>query len=61
MFLTEPAVTREAVLTLAIPTASLAVIFAVQYHTAEREMASILFFSTISSVVTMAAFIWVTG
>jgi malonate transporter and related proteins len=57
----DPAVTREAVLTLAIPTASLAVIFAVQYQMAEREMASTLFFSTILSVVTMAAFIWLTA
>jgi malonate transporter and related proteins len=57
----DPAKIREAVLTLAIPTASLAVIFAVQYQTAEREMASTLFFSTILSVVTMAAFIWLTA
>lgn len=53
-----PDVTRESVLTLAIPTASIAVILAVQYQTAEQEMASILFFSTILSVITMGMFIW---
>lgn len=53
-------VTREVVLTLAIPTASIAVILAVQYQTAEQEMASTLFFSTILSVITMGGFIWLT-
>lgn len=53
--------TREVVLTLAIPTASIAVILAVQYQTAEQEMASTLFFSTILSVITMGAFIWLTA
>lgn len=53
--------TRESVLTLAIPTASIAVILAVQYQTAEQEMASTLFFSTILSVVTMGMFIWLTN
>jgi len=52
---------REVVLTLAIPTASIAVILAVQYQAAEQEMASTLFFSTIFSVVTMGAFIWLTA
>ena len=47
--------------TLAIPTASIAVIFAVEYKTAEQEMASTLFWSTILSVVTMGGFIWITG
>lgn len=42
-------ITREAVLTLAIPTSSLPVILAVQYHAAEQEMASTLFFSTFRS------------
>jgi predicted permease len=54
-------ITREVVLTLAIPTASIAVILAVQYRTAEQEMASTLFFSTIFSVVTMGGFIWLTA
>jgi malonate transporter and related proteins len=49
---------REVVLTIAIPTASICVILAVQYQTAEQEMASTLFFSTILSVLTMGAFIW---
>ncbi|HEV2438726.1 MAG TPA: AEC family transporter [bacterium] len=50
--------TREAVLTLAIPTASICVILAIQYQAAEQEMASTLFFSTILSPVTMGAFMW---
>lgn len=57
----ETSITREAVLTLAIPTSSLPVILAVQYRTAEQEMASTLFFSTISSVLTMGGFIWLTA
>jgi len=52
---------REVVLTIAIPTASICVILAVQYQTAEQEMASTLFFSTILSVVTMGAFICLTA
>jgi malonate transporter len=52
---------REVVLTLAIPTAAMAVILAVQYHKAEQEMASMLFFSTIFSAVTMGGFILATG
>lgn len=47
--------------TLAIPTASIAVIFAVEYKTGEQEMASTLFWSTILSVITMGGFIWFTG
>jgi len=54
----EAEMTREAVLTLAIPTGSIAVILAAQYQKAQQEMASILFFSTIFSVITMGAFIW---
>jgi len=56
-----PETTREVVLTIAIPTASICVILAVQYQAAEQEMASTLFFSTILSVVTMGAFIWLTA
>jgi malonate transporter and related proteins len=52
---------REVVLTMAIPTAALCVILAVQYQTAEQEMASTLFFSTLLSIVTMGAFIWLTA
>lgn len=47
--------------TLAIPTASIAVIFAVDYKCGEKEMASTLFFSTILSIITMGGFIWITG
>jgi malonate transporter len=54
----EKEITREAV--LAIPTASIPVILAVQYQVAEQEMA-ILFFSTIFSIVTMGGFIWLTA
>ncbi len=50
--------TMESVLAMAIPTASITVILAVQYHTAEREMASILFISTTLSIITMGLFIW---
>lgn len=46
--------------TLAIPTASIAVIFAVEYNTGQQEMASTLFWSTILSVITMGGFIWFT-
>ena len=58
---TEKEIMREAVLTLAIPTASIPVILAVQYQVAEQEMAAILFFSTIFSIVTMGGFIWLTA
>lgn len=54
-------ITHEAVVTLAIPTISIAVILAVQYKVAEREMASIVFFSAIFSVITMGSFIWWTA
>lgn len=47
--------------TLAIPTASIAVIFAVEYKTGEQEMASTLFWSTLLSVITMGGFIAFTG
>lgn len=57
-----PAVERGLVaVTLAIPTASIAVIFAVEYKCGEQEMASTLFWSTILSVITMGAFIWITA
>lgn len=57
-----PAVERGiTTVTLAIPSGSIPVIFAVQYQAAEKEMASSLFFSTILSVLTMGMFIWLTG
>lgn len=45
------------VITLSIPTASICTILAVQYKTAEQEMASTLFFSTLFSIITMAGFL----
>jgi len=56
-----PAIREEAVVTMAIPTASIATILAVQYRTAEQENASILFLSTILSIITMGGFIWLTA
>lgn len=47
-----------AVISLAIPTASICVILAVQYKIAEQEMASILFFSTLLSILTMGALLY---
>ncbi|MDM4761989.1 AEC family transporter [Galbitalea sp. SE-J8] len=52
---------RESLLTLAIPTASYAVIVALQYRSNVRETASVLFWSTVLSFGTMAAFIALTG
>ncbi|QDH16589.1 AEC family transporter [Swingsia samuiensis] len=46
------------VITLSIPTASIGVIFSVQYKVLIQEMASILFFSTILSVITMGGFLF---
>lgn len=51
---------EASVLAMAIPTASICVILAVQYRRAERQMASVLFISTIASVLTMAGFIAIT-
>ncbi|AFW01532.1 permease [Gluconobacter oxydans] len=52
---------QESVLTMAIPSASINVILAMRYHVLEREIASVLFFGTLSSIATMAFFIWLTG
>ena len=51
---------QEAVIALAIPVASLIVILAVRYKTAEQEMASVLLYSTIGSIATLSLFIWLT-
>ena len=56
-----PAAVREAVITLAIPTAAMAVILAVQFKVAEQEMASSLLFSTVLSIPTMGAFMFLTA
>jgi malonate transporter len=45
----------------AVPVPSACIILAVQYHAAEQEMASTLFFSTLLSVLTTGAFIWLVG
>lgn len=45
------------IIALAIPSASICTILAVQYKTAEQEMASTLFFSTLFSIITMAGFL----
>ncbi len=49
------------VISMAIPTASVCVILAVQYKTAEQEMASILFFSTLFSILTMGGLLYYLG
>lgn len=46
------------VITIAIPTASIGVILSVQYKIAEQQIASILFCSTIFSIVTMSVFLY---
>jgi malonate transporter and related proteins len=56
-----PDAVREAVITLAIPTAAMAVILAVQFKIAEQEMASSLLFSTVLSIPTMGAFMFLTA
>lgn len=49
------------VVSMAIPTASVCVILAVQYNTAEQEIASILFFSTLFSIITMGGLLYYLG
>lgn len=51
-----PALRAETVITISIPTASIGTILAVRFGVAEQEAASILFFSTLLSVVTMGGF-----
>jgi malonate transporter len=51
---------NEAVIALAIPAASLIVILAVRYKTAEQEMASVLLYSTVGSILSLSLFIWLT-
>lgn len=55
-----PVSLQESVLTMAIPSASINVILAMRYHLLEREVASALFFGTLSALFTMASFIWLT-
>ncbi|HET9659328.1 MAG TPA: AEC family transporter [Thermomicrobiales bacterium] len=51
---------NEAVIALAIPAASMIVILAVRYKTAEQEMASVLLYSTVGSIFSLSLFIWLT-
>jgi malonate transporter and related proteins len=51
---------RLAVLTLALPAPVACVIFAVRYDQGQRETASIVLFSSVGSLVTLAAFITLT-
>lgn len=53
-----PTIIKETVLTLSIPTGAIAIMLAIQYKEGEKEISSILFFSTILSVLTMGLFIW---
>lgn len=52
---------QEGVLAMAMPSAAMNVILAMRYHMMEREIASVLFFGTISSIFTLAFFIWLTN
>jgi len=52
---------NEAVVTMAIPTAVICLVFAVQYRVGEQEMASTLLVSTLLSLPTMGVFIWLLG
>ena len=53
-------VVSEAVLTTAIPTMPIVIMFALQYRIAQAEAASAVFFSMMGSVVTMGVFIALT-
>jgi malonate transporter and related proteins len=53
-----PQPTQEVVFSMALPTATISTILAVQYRTVAQEMASTLFFSTLLSVATIGALIW---
>ncbi|KRM34647.1 permease [Agrilactobacillus composti DSM 18527 = JCM 14202] len=57
LFNTNPHITNMALVSLSIPTAAIATIFASQYKIAEQEMASTLFLSTFTSVFTLAGLI----
>ena len=55
-----PSLVEESVITMAIPVASIVIILAVEYHVAEKEMASTLFISTVISFITIAGFMLLT-
>jgi predicted permease len=54
-------IVSQAVLTTAIPSMPMVIMLAVQYRAAEAEAASAVFLSVIGSVITMGAFIALTG
>jgi malonate transporter and related proteins len=56
-----PQLTREVVLSIALPTAINSIMLGVHYRTAEQEMASTLFFSTLLSIPIIGALIWLTA
>lgn len=54
-----PSIIKETVLTMAIPTASIVIILSIQYNTRQEVFSSVLFISTILSVLTMGLFIYI--
>lgn len=52
-----PSLVKETVLTMAIPTASIVIILSIQYNSGQEIFSSVLFISTILSVLTMGMFI----
>jgi len=56
----KPDISREAVITLALPAVTLSIVLAVRYGVAEQQIASVLFFSSVLSFPTIAAFVWIT-
>lgn len=51
---------QETIVTLALPSAAIATILAVAFNTAEREAASVFFFSTLASLATLGGFLVLT-
>jgi malonate transporter and related proteins len=49
---------KETVLTMSIPTASIAIILSIEYGEGQREISSTLFFSSILSILTMGLFMY---
>lgn len=56
-----PTIIREIVLTMAIPTGSIALVVAMKYKTMEGEVASSVALSTITSLITMGGFVALTA
>jgi predicted permease len=51
------AIQQQAVLALGLPAGTMQVMFAVKYHVNEQENASLLLFTNVASLVTLAIFI----